>query len=166
MQGSLLLTFRAEDLFAQINRLHPSLEVTFEISHFKAIFLDLHFFKGPGWRQTGILDHEVHQKPVNRYLYLPFRLETPRNTLRGMIIGELIRFITHSSSYLAFLRTAKLFWFRLRARGYPHAFLQRAFASAPGYQPGHDSIACAPYRTQRRSNLRPDPHLLLRDGAT
>ncbi len=125
---------RAEDLFAQINRLHPSLEVTFEISYFKAIFLDLRFFKGPGWRETGILDHEVYQKPVNRYLYLPFRSETPRNTLQGMIIGELIRFITHSTSYLAFLRIAKLFWFRLRARGYPHAFLQRAFASAPDYQ--------------------------------
>ena len=50
-----------------------------------------------------------------------------------MIIGELIRFITHCSDYLAFLRIAKLFWFRLRARGYPHRFLSQAFALAPKY---------------------------------
>ena len=123
----------AEELFRQINNLHPSLTVTFDISDYEAIFLDLRFWKGPGWSHTGFLDCEVYQKPVSKFLYLPFRSETPRATLRGMIIGELIRFITHCSDYMAFLRIAKLFWFRLRARGYPHRFLNKAFALAPKY---------------------------------
>ena len=124
----------AEALFDQINALHPSLEVTFEISDWRAVFLDFTAWKGPHWQRTGFLDIDVYRKPVCKFLYLPFRSETPRSTLRGMIVGELIRFITHSTNYLSFLRIAKLFWFRLRARGYPHAFLQRAFASAPSYQ--------------------------------
>ena len=58
------------------------------------------------------------------FLYLPFRSETPRATLRGMITGELIRFITHSSDYLDYLRIAKLFWFRLLlASTYQHSLL-------------------------------------------
>ena len=135
--GFILWTGTREEaiaLFQQLNALHPSLELTFEISDWRAIFLDFVAWKGPHWQQTGFLDIDVYQKPVCKFLYLPFRSETPRSTLRGMIVGELIRFITHSTSYLAFLRIAKLFWFRLRARGYPHAFLQRAFASAPLYQ--------------------------------
>ena len=66
---------------------------------------------------------------MNRYLYIPFRSETPRSTLKGLIKGELLRYIRRSSSLRGFTTTAMQFWHRSCARGYPTSFLAKVYDS-------------------------------------
>jgi hypothetical protein len=59
--------------FAACNALMPGvLELTYTISDVSAIFLDMVIFRGEGWHNTGKLDMKCYQKPVNKYLYIPF----------------------------------------------------------------------------------------------
>ena len=68
-------------MFEQLNALHPSLELTFEISDWRAVFLDFTAWKGPHWQETDFLDIDVYQKPVCKFLYLPFRMQGECNEL-------------------------------------------------------------------------------------
>jgi hypothetical protein len=125
----------AHAFFATVNEAGRDfgLRVTYDLSFQSAVFLDLRIFKGDHFATTGCLDTEVYQKPMNRYLYIPFRSETPRSTLKGLIKGELLRYIRRSSSLRGFLTIAILFWHRLRARGYPSAFLSKIYKTTPSY---------------------------------
>ena len=97
------------------------------------ILLDVRAFKGERHRATGILDTEVYQKEMNLYLYTPPTTEHPRSSHLGLIKGEMIRYITKSSSFKAFVDIACLFYQRLRARGFSSALLAEAFSKAPSY---------------------------------
>jgi hypothetical protein len=97
------------------------------------ILLDVRAFKGERHRATGILDTEVYQKEMNLYLYTPPTTEHPRSSHHGLIKGEMIRYITKSSSFKAFVDIACMFYQRLRARGFSSALLAEAFSKAPSY---------------------------------
>jgi hypothetical protein len=64
-------------------------QITYAASSSSAIFLDLRFSRSP----AGDLAFEVYQKPINRYLYPLWKSEIPRDTLAGIAIGEIIRYI-------------------------------------------------------------------------
>eukprot|EP01052_Picozoa_sp_SAG31_P054454 SAG31_NODE_14506_length_802_cov_111.297297_1_plen_195_part_01 len=74
----------AAALFQDLNSICPDIQLTFEISQTKAIFLDLVIFKGKRWQSTGHLDTKCYQKPMNRYLYTPESSEHPKHCFRGI----------------------------------------------------------------------------------
>jgi hypothetical protein len=104
------------------------INLTWEISQQSVDFLDLTIFKGNRFQQTGIMDSRVYQKPLNKYLYLPFKSAHTHAMKRAFIKGELIRYRRNCSSEFDFNNCCKLFFKRLRARGFPHSFLMSAFA--------------------------------------
>ena len=67
------------------------------------------------------------QKPLNKYLYIPFESFHPASSKRAFIKGELMRYARNSSTQQAFVDTRELFWKRLRLRGYPFKFLLPLF---------------------------------------
>ena len=120
-------------LFAELNSLDPNIERTFEYSKVSGVFLDVNFFKGPGWRLTGFLDTSVFQKSVNMYLYTPPSSEHPRHCCFGLVSGEVTRYIRLSSSFASFVAITLAFHKRLRARGFSQDLLRQAFERAPSY---------------------------------
>jgi hypothetical protein len=121
--------------FDDINANNPDgLVLTYEHSDTGPIvFLDLLLIKDDAWRLSGLLSTACYQKPMNRYLYLPFITEMPRHVLVGFIRGEIIRYIKRCSSVMAFLKMLSLFWERLRGRGYPASFLFQLYNTGANY---------------------------------
>ena len=93
------------------------------------IILDVVFFKGPYFKEFGILDTTCHQKPLNAYMYLPWKSSHPIAHKKGFITGELKRYAIQESSENGFMEMRKKFYDRLRARGYPSKFLLKCFSS-------------------------------------
>jgi hypothetical protein len=124
---------RLEELFATLDSLTPGMRVTHEVSLFTAVFLDCRFFKGPIWTAHRRLDVCLYSKPVNGYLYKTFDSAAPLSQYKGVVLGELIRYIKRSSCPLAYMALSRLFYLRLRDRGYPPRFLREAFGSAPSW---------------------------------
>lgn len=75
------------------------------------------------------ISFKIFQKDINIYSYLPFHTYHDKNVLKGFIKGELIRYIRLSTSVNDFFSLRKLFWSRLKARGYSEYFLEPIFAS-------------------------------------
>lgn len=121
--------------FGDINANNPDdLVLTYEISERgPVVFLDLLLIKDDAWRHSGLISTACYQKPVNRYLYLPFLTEMPRHVLEGFIRGEIIRYVKRCSAITPFLEMLRLFWTRLSVRGYPAHFLFETFRSAADY---------------------------------
>eukprot|EP01052_Picozoa_sp_SAG31_P027008 SAG31_NODE_2491_length_5612_cov_23.752766_5_plen_260_part_00 len=104
------------------------------ISQTKAIFLDLVIFKGKRWQSTGHLDTKCYQKPMNRYLYTPESSEHPKHCFRGIVHGELRRYIKRCSSRDDYLMIAIALRHRLSLRGFAEKSLATAFKTAPRYE--------------------------------
>jgi hypothetical protein len=117
-------------LFVNIlNRFYEGVIVfTCEIGEESVNFLDLVIFKGDRFSDSNRLDFKVFQKTTNLYQYIPFSSEHPLATKEGFIKGELVRYAVNSSTYSCFREIRQLFFFRLRARGYPSPLLLRNFS--------------------------------------
>lgn len=89
-------------------------------------FLDTVVFKDANFMFTKQLSFRVHQKVLNRYLYIPYKSCHPKDVLKSWIKTELIRYIRNSSCEAYFLEIQARFAARLRARGYPPSFLRFA----------------------------------------
>ena len=123
----------ARAMFAELNALDSNIKLTFEISNYKAIFLDLTIFKNERFYETGVLATKTYQKPVNKYLYTPYSSEHALHCFTALVHGEVIRYIKRSSEFAFFVMLLVLFRQRLRLRGFPAKFLAEAFKSAPKY---------------------------------
>ena len=100
------------------------IKITYEISDSKISFLDLLLFKVDG---CATLHHSTFQKPLNKYLYIPYESFHPSSNKKAFIKGELMRYARNSSTFHSFSETRLLFWRRLRLRGYPAKFLLPIF---------------------------------------
>jgi hypothetical protein len=134
----------------------PGIRITCEISDTSVEILDIVFSKDKRFRASGILDTSTHQKAPNRYLYLPWRSYHPRHAKIAFIYGELRRYGLRESSGMGFLKLRQKFYNRLRARGYPKAFLQSVFKKV-SYFDRHDFLHAARTRSdtgvQKRAPL-------------
>lgn len=135
-----------EAFMTRMNQLHPKLVFEFTSDPNEASFLDLCIYKGDRFRTDGRFDIRVHQKSMNLYLYLPYLSYHTESTKRSFIQTELMRYIRNSSSRDSYLVLKRLFYSRLRDRGYPPSFLGPIF----------DSI----YYDDRRYFLYPSSELL------
>ena len=107
-----------------INTKDERIKITYEISDSKISFLDLLLFKDPAYNK---LQYSTFQKPLNKYLYIPYESFHPASNKKAFIKGELMRYARNSSTFRSFSETRQLFWKRLRLRGYPARFLLPIF---------------------------------------
>lgn len=111
--------------------LGPHLHVTWQVSELSMDTLDLHVFKGPSMVH-GKLDFKVHQKALNKYMYLPLGTAHHRSVHKAWIRAELIRYITHSSRVEYYDEIVALFTTRLVSRGLGIDFI-KSVASTVSY---------------------------------
>lgn len=100
---------------------------TFDVSSAGVVYMDLVIFKGTRFFETGHLDTKVYQKSINAYSYIPASSDHPVAAKRGFIKAELLRYVRISCLYVYFQEIRKLFYSRLRARGYSRSFLLPIF---------------------------------------
>ena len=110
----------------KLNNLAPSIKLTWEVSDQKVNFLDMLIFKDPE-NHTKLIT-KPYQKPLNRYLYIPFTSYHPTHAKKSFIKAELIRYVRLSSKLSDFLAIRKKFFDRLQNRGYTCGFLRDTFA--------------------------------------
>ena len=107
-----------------INTNDERIKITYEIGESKISFLDLLLFKDSACKT---LQYSTFQKPLNKYLYMPFESFHPTSNKKAYIKGELMCYARNSSNFHSFNETRLLFWKRLRLRGYPAKFLLPIF---------------------------------------
>jgi len=110
------------------NSLRPTIKLTFDISD-TVEFLDLVLYKGERFGDAGLLDVRLHQKHLNRYLYLPPFSFHPPHAKRAFIRGELQRYCRNCSSRKQYEAVKKLFIQRLQDRGYPQGIIHHAMST-------------------------------------
>jgi hypothetical protein len=118
---------QADAFMQRMNSLHPKLKFDFVTHPTEATFLDLQITKGTRFYSQGLFDLRVHQKSMNMYLYIPYRSFHPDAAKRSFIQTELMRYIRNSSDREEYIKVKRLFYERLRDRGYPHKFLLPIF---------------------------------------
>ena len=111
-------------LWDGLHAMHPDIRLTQESSPCAVDFLDLQIY-----RDGKRLLHRVHQKALNKYLYISPRSCHPRHVIEGFVRTELIRYARNSSTELDFVRICHAFSNRLRERGFHPSFLKHLFAS-------------------------------------
>ena len=107
-----------------LNTKDDRIKITFDISDSSIPFLDLLLFKD---REKNTIQFCTFQKPLNKYLYIPFESFHPASNKRAFIKGELMRYARNSSNFTTFANTREPFWKRLRLRGDPYHFLLPLF---------------------------------------
>jgi len=117
----------ADELIHRMNTLEPKLKFEFVRHPTEASFLDLRIHKGLRFRSTNVFDLSVHQKKMNLYLYIPFRSFHTDAMKRSFIQTELMRYIRNSSDRADYSQLKRIFYQRLRDRGYPSSFLLPIF---------------------------------------
>ena len=112
------------DFLAALNNKSDGIKLTHCISESSTSFLDLFLFKDAS---SSVLQFSTFQKPLNKYLYIPFKSFHPSSNKKVIMKGELIRYARSSSSFKAFSETREKIWKQLRVRGYPFRLLVPLF---------------------------------------
>lgn len=107
-----------------LNSKNDRIKLTYSISESNISFLDLFLYRDNSF---SVLQCSTFQKPLNKYLYIPFESFHPGSNKKAFIKGELMRYARNSSSFKSFSETRDKFWRRLRLRGYPFRFLLQLF---------------------------------------
>ena len=119
---------RAElDAFLHLlNSQHPSIRITHEVSDSTVHFLDLNISKDLSVPSELVpLVVSTYEKPMNKYLYIPFSSFHPPSVFKGFIKSRLISFVVTNSRFEDFCTFRAKFKSRLLARGYPAAFIEQ-----------------------------------------
>ena len=112
------------EFLGALNSKDQRIQLTHCISELSISFLDLFLYRDGS---SSVLQFSTFQKPLNKYLYIPFESFHPSSNKKAFIKGELMRYARNSSSFKSFSETRDRFWKRLRLRGYPFAFLLPLF---------------------------------------
>jgi hypothetical protein len=98
----------------------PNIRITYSFSRVQVEFMDLIVFKsGPAGVDGQTLRVRTHQKPLNRYLYIPWHSFHHPGMFRSFIHAELIRYVITNSDAVWYDCMVHKFTHRLRERGYP-----------------------------------------------
>ena len=111
-------------LWLAMCNMHADIHLSREVSASSVSFLDLVVY-----RLGDRLAFRVHQKALNRYLYVTPRSFHPDHVLRGFIRTELTRYARNSTLELDFVSICRTFLSRLRERGFRPSFLRPIFCS-------------------------------------
>jgi len=115
-------------LLAFINRLQnilPNIKITYNYSQFEVEFLDLVISKGFAHTDgTCSLRYRTHQKPLNKYLYIPFTSHHHPSMFKSFIYAEMLRYVVTCTDETWFNCMRAKFTHRLLQRGYPAGFVE------------------------------------------
>lgn len=106
------------------------IRITYEISRLEVHFLDLRI-----WKDLDCADNRVplvvstYEKPMNKYLYIPFMSMHRLSVLRGFIRSRLLNFVVTNTYEHDFLVMRAKLWVRLLRRGFTPQFLRPIFAA-------------------------------------
>lgn len=106
------------------NQLHGNLKLEFSQLQDKVEFLDIVISAD----ETTKLRFQVHQKALNKYLYIPKFSFHKEHLFSGFIHGELLRYLLRCSLEEDFLDICDKFYLRLLKRGYSESFIERCMA--------------------------------------
>ena len=118
----------AELFITTFNSMSSSIRVTYSISSDKANFLDIKLSKGLRFQASGRLDIELHQKPVNKFLFLPPFSFHHRNVFASWIASYIKRIRLNCSDDDTFERHKYAFYQQLQQRGYTERQLSPIFS--------------------------------------
>jgi hypothetical protein len=105
--------FDHERFASQFNSLHERLRVTFSPWGTRVEFLDVVIDVA-----TAAPMFSVHQKVLNKYLYIPRHSLHEPHMFSGFMRAELLRYLLRSSTEADFIAVRELFYLRLLKRGY------------------------------------------------
>jgi hypothetical protein len=108
-------------LMSELNNLHPKIKLTWEVSTKKCNFLDICIRLNKKDKQPFSIS--IYQKPLNRYMYLPWKSYHTMHMKKGFIKGECIRYARLSTKKSDFDEIKRIFIYRLQKRGYPLQFI-------------------------------------------
>jgi len=118
-----------ENIKLIMNNWNKKIKFNFNTNNNNIPFLDLEVFKGTRFKRTGIFDIRIHQKAMNKYLYIPFKSFHTKPMKQSFIYTELIRYIRNNNNIEDYVNVKWEFYKRLRDRGYPPTFLLPTFQS-------------------------------------
>ena len=113
------------NFITNLNNYHPLIKFTFEHSHKQITFLDVNVFKGPNFHNTNKLDVKTHIKPTNKQAYVHAKSCHPPGTSKGIIIGEMKRYLRTNSIAESFIAFKSKHKHNLLKRGYPKNFINQ-----------------------------------------
>jgi len=113
------------NFISNLNAFHPTIKFTYEYSHQSINYLDLKIHKGPDFLHKKILDISTYIKPTNKQTYIHATSFHPQGTSKGVIIGEMKRFVRTNSRFDTFLEFKNKHRINLLKRGYPYKFVHR-----------------------------------------
>lgn len=77
----------------KINSIHPTIKFTHEYDDNELTFLDMTVYKGPSFKDTGLLDIKTHIKKTNKQLYVHQSSYHPEPCKKAIATGETIRYL-------------------------------------------------------------------------
>lgn len=101
-----------------------NLNLTYEVSQVEAIYLDIKIYKGPRFNKERILDTKIYTKPMSKFLYLQGKSNHPEHVFKGIIHGEMIRYLRNTNNEDIWLKEIKNLFSRLSRRGYTAKWLR------------------------------------------
>ena len=92
-------------------------------------FLDTTVFNGKRFQSENILDFKPYVKPTEKFQYIHRQSSHPKSVSRGIIKGELIRFVRTATNKEDYINRSALFKEKLLLRGYTSKEFDTAFNS-------------------------------------
>ena len=115
-----------QQFIKSINGLHERINFTAEFSTTEITFLDLCLYKGERFAKEGILDIKTHIKPTNTQQYIHASSAHPPGTGRGIIKGELLRYLRTNSNKATFQMYKEKHAENMKKRGYRQEIIDRS----------------------------------------
>ena len=115
-----------EQFIKSINGLHERINFTAEFSTTEITFLGLCLYKGERFAKEGILDIKTHIKPTNTQQYIHASSAHPPGTGRGIIKGELLRYLRTNSNEATFQMYKEKQVENMKKRGYRQETIDRS----------------------------------------
>jgi hypothetical protein len=112
-----------KEFLIQYNKMDIDIKAIPKYNKTQMEFLDVIIYKNIDNK----IKFKLHQKKLNKYLYVPFNSCHPQHTFKGIIKTELIRYVRNNSYLQDFLIIRRKFMRRLLQRGYPMKLLCRIF---------------------------------------
>jgi hypothetical protein len=133
-----------------IDSLTPSsLCTTEEWSYYEIHVLDIWIYK-----KNGKLEYRTYQKELNQYQYLMPTSLHPQHTMKGYIMGEILRYERTNSEHHHYENMKKLFFRRLMDRGFSATYLLPIFIrprirNMQILRDSNPTVLCLPYSTRK-----------------
>jgi len=106
-------------IITQVNKKHPRIKITVVVSDTSIDALDITFFKGSRFHNSGILDIKPYRKKQSRFLYPIYSSFHAPGSKTSWLVAELMRLVRNSSHLSYFLAEKRFFAEKTRLRGIP-----------------------------------------------